>query len=123
MLEMPFLNIPAQGLKVAILPLDLPCPGPITHSGEILTHGKKPDRFSSLNISQVIGIKGWMHYETNSDPNYVTYFKTRPYTSCIDKLHSSTHLYRKNASQQTVTRDIITGVGSHVYSRRSNEYE
>jgi hypothetical protein len=37
-------------LKVAILPLDLPCSGPVTHSGEILTtgksHGKKPDRFS-----------------------------------------------------------------------------
>jgi len=34
--------------KVAILPLDLPCSKPITHSGEILTtgksHGKKPDR-------------------------------------------------------------------------------
>ena len=38
--------------KVAILPLDLPCSGPVTHSGEILTtgksHGKKQDR-SSLN--------------------------------------------------------------------------
>ena len=33
-----------QRLKVAILPLDLPCSGPVTHSGEILTtvksHGK-----------------------------------------------------------------------------------
>ena len=27
-------------LKVAILPLDLPCSGPVTHSGEILTTGK-----------------------------------------------------------------------------------
>jgi len=39
-----------QRLKVAILPLDLPCSGPVTDSGEILTtgksHGKKPDRFS-----------------------------------------------------------------------------
>ena len=38
-----------QRLKVAILPLDLPCCGPVTHSGEILTtgksHGKKSDRF------------------------------------------------------------------------------
>jgi len=37
-------------LKLAILPLDLPCSGLVTHSGEILTtgksHGKKPDRFS-----------------------------------------------------------------------------
>jgi len=47
--EMPSLNMTVQGLKVAILPLDLACSGPITHSGEILTtgksHGKKPDRF------------------------------------------------------------------------------
>jgi len=38
--------MPVQRLKVAILPLDLPCSGPVTHSGEILTtgksHGKKP---------------------------------------------------------------------------------
>ena len=49
---MPSLNMPVQRLKVAILPLDLPCSGPVTHSGEILTtgksHGKKPDRFSSF---------------------------------------------------------------------------
>ena len=47
---MPSLNTPVQRLKVAMLPLDLPCSGPVTHSGEILTtgksHGKKPDRFS-----------------------------------------------------------------------------
>jgi hypothetical protein len=34
--EMPSLNMPVQRLKVAILPLDLPCSGPVTHSGEIL---------------------------------------------------------------------------------------
>ena len=48
--EIPSLNTPVQRLKVAILPMDLPCSGPVTHSGEILTtgksHGKKPDRFS-----------------------------------------------------------------------------
>ena len=47
---MPSLNMPVQRLKVAILPLDLPCSGPVTHSGEILTtgmsHRKKPGRFS-----------------------------------------------------------------------------
>ena len=47
---MPSLNTPIQRLKVAILPLDLHCYGPVTHSGKILTtgksHGKKPDRFS-----------------------------------------------------------------------------
>jgi hypothetical protein len=46
--EMPSLNTPVQRLKVAILPLDLACSGPVTHSGEILTtgkfHEKKPDR-------------------------------------------------------------------------------
>ena len=50
MYEMPTLNKPVQRLKVAILPLDLPCSGPVIHSGEILTtgksRGKKPDRFS-----------------------------------------------------------------------------
>jgi hypothetical protein len=48
--EMPSLNMPVQRLKVAILPLDLPCSGPVTHSGEILTtdksHRKKPHIFS-----------------------------------------------------------------------------
>jgi len=47
--EMPSLNMPVHRLKVAILPLDLPCSGPVTHSEEILTtgksHGKKTDRF------------------------------------------------------------------------------
>jgi len=42
--------MPVQRLNVAILPLELPCSGPITHSGEILTtgksYGKKPNRFS-----------------------------------------------------------------------------
>jgi len=48
--EIPSLNMPVQRLKVAILPLDVPCYRPVTHSGEILTtgksHGQKPDRFS-----------------------------------------------------------------------------
>ena len=37
---MPSLNMPVQKLKVAILPLDLPCSEPVTNSGEILTTGK-----------------------------------------------------------------------------------
>jgi len=32
--------MPVQRLKVEILPLDLPCSGPVTNSGEILTTGK-----------------------------------------------------------------------------------
>jgi len=55
--EMPSLNMPVQRLKVAILPLDFTCSGPVTHSGEILTtdksHGKKQDRFSK-NVPQEI---------------------------------------------------------------------
>ena len=47
---MPSLNKPVQRVKVATLPLDVVCSGPVTRSGEILTtvksHGKKPDRFS-----------------------------------------------------------------------------
>jgi hypothetical protein len=47
---MPSLNLPVQRLKVPILPLDLPCSGPVNHSGEILTtgksHRKKVDTFS-----------------------------------------------------------------------------
>jgi hypothetical protein len=38
--ETPFKNTPIQGLKVAILPLDLVCSGFVTHSDEILTTGK-----------------------------------------------------------------------------------
>ena len=41
--EMPSLNMPDQRLKVAILPLDIPCSGPVTHSGEILTNVKFTD--------------------------------------------------------------------------------
>jgi hypothetical protein len=45
--DIPSLNMPVQKLKVEILPLELPCSGPVTHSGEILTtsksHRKKPD--------------------------------------------------------------------------------
>jgi len=59
--EMPSLNMPVQRLKIAILPLDLPCSGPVTHSGEILTtgksHGKKPDIFclnDNMDVEKVI---------------------------------------------------------------------
>ena len=61
---MPSLNMPVQRLKVAVLPLDLPCSGPVFHSGEILTtgksHGKKPDRFSlndEMDVEKVLGFK------------------------------------------------------------------
>jgi len=55
---MPSLNVPVQRLKVAIVPLDLPCSGLVTHSGEILTtgksHGKKSDRFSLNDNMDVV---------------------------------------------------------------------
>jgi hypothetical protein len=54
--EMPSLNMPVQRIKVAILPLDLFCSGPITHSGEILTtgksHRKKPDSYILLESNE-----------------------------------------------------------------------
>jgi len=49
--------MPVQRLKAAILPLDLPCSGSVTHSGEILatvkSHGKKPDRFFFMNVNAI----------------------------------------------------------------------
>ena len=61
---MPSLNMLVQRLKVAILPLDLPCSGPVTYSGEILTtgksHGRKPDRFSlndNMDVKRVSRFK------------------------------------------------------------------
>jgi len=71
--EMPSHNVPVQRLKVAILPLDLPCSGPVTYSGEIFlttgkSHGKKPDRYktnaqfakelkNNNNFGQITGIQ------------------------------------------------------------------
>jgi len=59
--EMPSLNMTVQRLKVAILPLDLPYSGLVTHSGEILTtgksHGKKLDRFSLNDDTDVKKVK------------------------------------------------------------------
>jgi hypothetical protein len=56
--EMPSLNTPVQKLKVAILPLDLVCSGPVTHSGETLTtgksDGKKPERFSLNDNTNIL---------------------------------------------------------------------
>jgi hypothetical protein len=45
--EMPSQNTPVQRLKAAILPMDLTCSGPVTHSGDISitgkSHKKRPD--------------------------------------------------------------------------------
>ena len=70
------LNTPVQRLKVAILPLDLPCSGPVTHSGEILTtgksHGKKPDRTWDRNGS-TSGPTPWQIYDDDDDDYVYSY--------------------------------------------------
>jgi len=70
--EMPSLNMPVQKLRVAILPLDLPCSGPVTHSGEVLTtgkyHGKKPGRFS---INDNTDVKNLEFIVVNAKPFYL----------------------------------------------------
>jgi len=45
------LNMPVQRLKVAILSLDVPCSGPVTHSGEILTTGQShQNEYSTFTV-------------------------------------------------------------------------
>jgi len=50
--------MPVQRLKVGIMPLDLPCSGPVTHSEEILTtgksHRKKPNGNTILQLAEGI---------------------------------------------------------------------
>jgi hypothetical protein len=52
--EMPSQSTPVQRLKVAILPLDLPWSGPVTHSADISitgkSHKKKPYGSSKDNM-------------------------------------------------------------------------
>jgi len=55
--EIPSLNMPVRRLKVTILPLDLPCSGPVTHSVEILTTGKSLKAVIDLSkLSRPFGI-------------------------------------------------------------------
>jgi len=62
--EIPSLNILVQRLKVAILPLNLPCSGPVTHSGEILTPGESHGKVGKIETS------GYMRPEqVNKWPN------------------------------------------------------
>jgi hypothetical protein len=77
--EKPSLNMPVQRLKVAILPLDLPCSGPVTHSGEILTtgksHGKKPDRSLKMIFSYCLLDKILRHKAINRAPKVCSELK------------------------------------------------
>jgi hypothetical protein len=52
--EMPSPNMPVHRLKVAVLPLDLPCSGPVTHSEEILTTGKSHGKLFIIVIIIVV---------------------------------------------------------------------
>jgi len=53
--------MPVQRLKVAILPLDLPCSGIVTHSGEILTTGKSHKK--AFEGRYPVSSKILIHYE------------------------------------------------------------
>jgi len=57
--EMPSLNMPVQRLKIAILLLDLPCSGPVTHSGEILTTGKSHGKKETSGYVRPERINKW----------------------------------------------------------------
>jgi len=69
--EMPSLNMPVQRLKVTLV---LPCSGPVTHSGEILTtgksHGKKPDRFS---LNDNMDDSKWNTFNCKQQQQQLTY--------------------------------------------------
>ena len=91
--EMPCQNMSVQRLKVAILPLDLPCSGPVTHSRDILitgrSHGKKPDRFFNEG--------DWSSYGRH---RYLKGYSLPPHwtplwvTSSIQYIYNTTSKYR-----------------------------
>ena len=60
---MPSLNMPVQRLKVAILPLDLPCSGPVTHSGEILTTGKSHGKKNNNSRDEICENNSRIHLD------------------------------------------------------------
>jgi hypothetical protein len=68
--EMQSQSTPVQRLKVAILPLDLLCSGPITHSGDISitgkSHKKKPDGSSKDDTEME------MYHDLNIKKSYNT---------------------------------------------------
>jgi len=90
---MPSLKMPVQMLKVATLPLDLPCSGPVTHSGEILTtgksHGKKPDRVFFLNDKMDVEnvsrfeYKCHVHVEIQGFEERIDYFIFYVFHRCV----------------------------------------
>jgi hypothetical protein len=63
------LYMPVQRQNVAILPLDVHCPGLVSHSGEILTtgksNGKKRDRFFFNDNMDVKKVSRFKHANWN----------------------------------------------------------
>jgi len=109
MKEMSSLNMPVQRLKVAILPLDVPCSGPVTHSGQILTtgksHGKKPDGFS-LN--------------DNIDVEKVSRFKYA--TRNIRGLGETEEELDKNLNENNIKVSVITESKKKLQGTRETEH-
>ena len=86
--------MPVQRLKVAILLLDLPCSGPVTYSGEILTtgksHGKKPDRFSLNDNTQYFPRLTLIRRKITSNSNLITVQQDMTYSVYYISVGSST---------------------------------
>jgi len=61
--EIPSLNKPVQRLKVATLPLDLPCSGPVTHSEEILTTGKYHGKKNNSSRDEIHENNSRIHWD------------------------------------------------------------
>jgi hypothetical protein len=58
MQEMPPQNMSVHRIKVAVLPLDLPCSGLLTHSGDILTNGKS----QNMQLDEILPTAAEMKY-------------------------------------------------------------
>jgi len=72
---MPSLNMAVQRLKVAILPLDVPCSGPVTHSGEILTTGKSHGLVDTWDRNgPTCGPTPWQIYDDDDDDDDIEVF-------------------------------------------------
>jgi len=108
-------EVQVQRLKVAILPLDIPCCGPLTHSGDILTtgksHGKKPYRskcrwlfVNVLCMCTIYCVSGWTrpHLRLSARVRcWAADVGSKPHTSPVQrKLRRGTALGRRTQSHQ-----------------------
>ena len=60
--------MPVQKLKVAVLPLDLPCSGFINHSGEIPTTEKSHKRHLKDDVQLAVKLKYITNLQNNKIP-------------------------------------------------------